>query len=539
MNNSFVQQFSSNIKFQYFCFDRVIIRGYIRKFFFSAGVILALRAMGFKKHTSGVLRCLTDELNSHIQKEARKFNIPIHWWKSVDGGTDGAKLKYVQKKYANKFKGKGNYTFCILTDTEPTWTFASRELTSKKGKRFDRLYECKKQVKQYYIYFHDHVLGGTCYLKISSYLPFRSEFYFNGHNYIKQKLEQESIEFKMNDNAFVAIQDIERLQKISKELRGSVVQQRIDYWMNRFFRFDKGKYSTKSKYLPRHEWYMAQVEVSSNVIFRSSRFCTNLFERLLDKFQRVGLPDSIARVFSRRPDRRSNSKSFWRRYNTDACIKHWFRRNSVKQYNKLGYFIRTETTINNPRALGLKKPLAYLQAYLWSGVQGNDRFLNICADVDLASICEEEPELVNAPVTDRKGRRVAAPDLRKQRQQALYRELLKPKYHTNSFKTTDLIQNLAGSFRNLAQIRYEMRKLIARGLIRKVKNKALYRVTEKGWKWFWVAITSNSYFKNPIISKNFKKEAAQLAEQPSKIEEAYRLIDQGLSQITQELALIQ
>jgi hypothetical protein len=29
---------------------------------------------------------------------------------------------------------------------------------------------------------YDAVLGGPCYLKISSYLPFPCEFYFNGHN---------------------------------------------------------------------------------------------------------------------------------------------------------------------------------------------------------------------------------------------------------------------------------------------------------------------------------------------------------------------
>jgi hypothetical protein len=79
-----------------------------------------------------------------------------------------------------------------------------------------------------------------------------------------------------------------------------------------------------------------------------------------------------------------------------ACIKHWFRGNSIKQYNKTGYFIRTDpparanspqhaqtpilaipyvfvpktcagnwragTAINNPKSLGLNKPALYLQA---------------------------------------------------------------------------------------------------------------------------------------------------------------------------------
>jgi len=41
--NAFLQQFSANIKFDYVCFDRVIIRGYIRSLFFEAGIVLFLR----------------------------------------------------------------------------------------------------------------------------------------------------------------------------------------------------------------------------------------------------------------------------------------------------------------------------------------------------------------------------------------------------------------------------------------------------------------------------------------------------------------
>ena len=46
MNNSFVQQFANNIKFNYTCFDRVIIRGYIRSLFFEAGVVVLSQGHG-------------------------------------------------------------------------------------------------------------------------------------------------------------------------------------------------------------------------------------------------------------------------------------------------------------------------------------------------------------------------------------------------------------------------------------------------------------------------------------------------------------
>ncbi len=161
MKNSFVQQFAQNINFKYVCFDRVILRGYIRCMFFPAGVITFLKLMGFRKISNGVMRILTDQLNSHILKIAQEKEIPIHWWPSVDGGKDGAKQRFVQEKYARHDSGKGDRLYCILTDKEPVKTFASRELTSPKGRKYEKLYDCRKPVKQYYIYFHDQLLGGV------------------------------------------------------------------------------------------------------------------------------------------------------------------------------------------------------------------------------------------------------------------------------------------------------------------------------------------------------------------------------------------
>jgi len=67
MKNSFLNQFSENIKFNYFCFDRVIIRGYILSLFSPGGIVRFLRAIGFKGLSNGVMRILTDQLNGHIQ----------------------------------------------------------------------------------------------------------------------------------------------------------------------------------------------------------------------------------------------------------------------------------------------------------------------------------------------------------------------------------------------------------------------------------------------------------------------------------------
>ena len=92
-------------------------------------------------------------------------------------------------------------------------------------------------------------------------------------------------------------------------------------------------------------------------------------------------------------------------------------------------------------------------------------------------------------------------------------------------------------FSNSAQIRYEMGKLISRGVIQKQKSKSFYRVTQNGWKWLWASICAKQYFKNPVISASFSTEPEKVVIQPYLLEEGLGLINQGLSRITKGLAV--
>ena len=82
-----------------------------------------------------------------------------------------------------------------------------------------------------------------------------------------------------------------------------------------------------------------------------------------------------------------------------------------------------------------------------------------------------------------------------------------------------------------------MLKLICRGVIQKQKDKSFYRVTPLGWKWLWASICSKHYFKNPVISACFKNMPEKTATQPYILEQGLGLINQGLNQITQGLAV--
>ena len=83
-----------------------------------------------------------------------------------------------------------------------------------------------------------------------------------------------------------------------------------------------------------------------------------------------------------------------------------------------------------------------------------------------------------------------------------------------------------------------MNKLRVPGIVEKEKDISFYMVTDMGWKWLWLLICSEGHFKKPMISRCTKNHPSRNAEQTSKIEDAYSLLDQGLSLITQELVMI-
>ena len=180
------------------------------------------------------------------------------------------------------------------------------------------MYSVNKFVSQYYIYIDDEKLG-LCYLKISSYIPFVSEFYFNGHNYLKKQFDLSGKKYMMKDNSFTKVEDLSMLNDLVKNFKPSIALTRVNYWMNIFFRFYQGKKSTRSKLL-KHKWFTYQTEISTNLIFKSAKFATAYFDKILTKHHTIGLPDKLTEIFSL-SKQKNNSKQTQNKFkNTDLKV---------------------------------------------------------------------------------------------------------------------------------------------------------------------------------------------------------------------------
>ena len=311
-----------HISFEYTSFDRVVLRGYIQNLFVEGSVINLLRNLGFNNHSNGVMRILTDKLNSHIKKTSAKLNIEVHWWGEQEKKTYHSKIDFIQDQYKNKLlkHNKKSKVIAIIRAVENVRTFTNKNIKTKKGDIFTKMYSVNKFVSQYYIYIDDEKLG-LCYLKISSYIPFVSEFYFNGHNYLKKQFDLADKKYTMKDNSFTQVEDLEKLNNLVRSFQPSIVLGRISHWMDIFFKFDQGQKSTCSKLL-KHNWFTYQTEISTNLIFKSAKFATAYFDRILSKHHTIGLPDKLTEIFSL-SRKKSNSKTTQNKFKTKAVIKHW------------------------------------------------------------------------------------------------------------------------------------------------------------------------------------------------------------------------
>jgi len=527
-----------HILFEYTSFDRVVLRGYVQRLFVEGSVINLLRNLGFKNHSNGVMRILTDKLNSHIKKTAEKVDVKIHWWGEQEKKQYHSKIDLIQDQYKSALakKNKKSKVIAIIRAVENTRTFSNKNIKTKKGKTFTKMYSLNKFVSQYYIYIDDEKFG-LCYLKISSYIPFVSEFYFNGHNYLKKQFDLTGKKYTMKDNSFTKVEDLGMLNNLVENFQPSIALKRVGHWMDIFFKFDQGQKSTRSKLL-HHNWFTYQTEISTNLIFKSAKFANAYFDRVLSKHHTIGLPDKLTEIFSL-SRKKNNGKTTQNKYKTKAVIKHWLEGNSIKCYNKSGCLLRVETTINKPDLPGLKlkKPAINLMAYYWYGLGSNSRYIETISDIDISILDEEVCRKYQDPITNSKGAKIAAPDLRKEHQVKFLNVLLSSSHRSLGFRNKDLKRILGENWKT-AKIAYELRKLRERGAVKKIQSSHYYQLTKEGYVWVFYSLFNSNHITKPLLSASYKMIDCSSSDQPSIIEGAYSDINRAVSLIMSEFKLV-
>lgn len=351
------------------------------------------------------------------------------------------------------------------------------------GKTYAWIAKGTAMVNHVYFYCLDRDMG-PFFLKFCTYFPYPAKFCLNGHEYAKKQLQAEGIAFTALDNGFATCENPERLQAICEQLTPEVIDQCARKWLRRLpHPFDEKDRLAGYSY----QISMLQVEFSLTQVLDRPVHGRIFFEQVIRENIDIGRPEKVGLIFKRRIPRKSPA-SFRTRVLTEGVIPslHFYYKSvHVKQYFKEGRALRTETTINNTRDVGIRRMLPNLVSLRPIGFSANRRLLDVQQVTHDCMIGLETLDQLTRPVLIG-SQRVPALRFHDPRVQAAFSVLVLFCIQPEGFQAKDFraflapLLGLDPAHLSQGQISYHLRRLRLRGLIVRIPKSHRYRVTHEG-----------------------------------------------------------
>ena len=378
-------------------------------------------------------------------------------------------------------------------------------------------------------------------MRVASFFPFQTTYYLNGHSFIEQELNRNRIGFRKNDNAFLAVDDVAALQQAADRLTGEVIAKRLDYWTlvlgPKFSKRERAEMNL-------HRFYAVnQVEYCRNFIFKRNFPIHRIFERSCE----IGLwrltAHKISEIFGVRLTKKLKGKL----NTTLEQIEHghhifraYFKHAFIKQYEKFSTFLRNEICSNNLSDFRLKKGLEHLAAVREKFLAITDRFATFQAQA--LNVHVEFPLLqrLALPITigTAKFPGIKIHDTRMIR---LMEVMLHGGMTVGGWTAKQIHGAILTAFAltasryGLNQLRYDLRKMKAHGLIERDGKRYAYRLTDKGTKVALTFVLFHQKLCGPLTNSLFHHQPDSKARPQSKLEVAYHKADESIRNIIQLL----
>lgn len=529
----FARLFGGLLVFVYHCFDRLVICGYLSGLSRPEQVVYFFReVVGVPAISKEVLSKRTNDYQNWVEAFTRHHDIPIEWAEKRVRKEDYLRPSLRRMEKQNRYG-----VYFILKSMEQGATFRS---TVPKYPTADPHYRIlarqRSRFTHYYFYLRDAVLGPMV-MRVASFFPFQTTYYLNGHHFIENQLNRQGVRFRKNDNAFLAVADPQALQAAADRLTPEVIRERLEYWTlvlgPKFSRRERAAMNLRRFYSIR------QVEYCRNFIFKRHFPIHRLFERSCELGLWRFTADHVSQVFGTRLSRKLKGKL----HTTLEKIEHghhvfraYWKNAFVKQYEKFSTFLRTEVCSNNLADFRLKKGLDHLAAVRENFLGILDRFTTL------------EARALNVHVDFPLFQRLALPvvcgatkipgiKIHDTRMVRLLEVLLRGSTTLSGWSTPALHQavlttyGLSAQRYRVSQLRYDLRKLKAHGLLQRQGRRYTYRLTDKGLKVALLFILFHQRICGPLANSLFHYRPDPRFQPPSELEAAYHQAHASLQRI--------
>ncbi len=458
------------------CVDRVYLNAYVPRLQWEGGVVGFLLHRGQKLPSPAVFGQITEGFKAGLRAWADERDIPWIEFKKGERKDD------VVQPYRDRFAGTDGVVLVGVAQERAT---AWRGVKEVRGGRVHFTYRWTSVcVNHYYVYFLDPAWGPG-FLKVCGYAPYAMKLCLNGHEWAKRQLAKRGIAFEALDNGFLTCADPGALQAICDRLGPADFLGCLDRWLGQLplplTAADRGAGFA-------YRLSILQLEVSRTQVFDRPLRGREFFEEVIRDNLDLGRPGRVGLLFDRKILKTTPGR-FQTRIITQGVIPSLhveYKRCHIKQYFKEGRALRTETTFNDTRDVGVSRGLSNFAHLRTLGQRINARLLEIERVADDCGLADAQLADLVRPTTTADG--LPAPGLKvgDPRVTALLQALclfaLTPEGITNGRLRPLMVQLLGvddGQY-TARQMGYDLRRLARKGLIRRVDGELRYVLTPYG-----------------------------------------------------------
>jgi hypothetical protein len=213
----------------------------------------------------------------------------------------------------------------------------------------------------------------------------------------------------------------------------------------------------------------------------------------------------------------------------------------ARLYEKFSTFLRLEICVNRLKDLGLNKGLDNLDALRKKLVMATDRLADLQAE--LLNVHVDFPlfQRLALPVSSGKTK-IPGIKIQDTRMIRLMEVLLHGGSQSNGWRTAQIWQAILTAFAltpqnyTLNQLRYDLRKMKAHGLLERVGKHYDYCLTPKGVRVAALFVLFHKRVCGPLANSLFHHQPTPSSKPPAKIETAYHRADAAIQNLINEVA---
>jgi hypothetical protein len=470
------------------CFDRIIFKGYLpissasgmAAFFHNQQWLIK----DFKKQAPAQSIIIKEHMQALAEKAGRPFLYP--------------KVGQRKEDLARRIAQRDNITegfICICCALEACSSF---KIAYQKGR--PQFQAARRKCNYYYLYYMDREFG-LMHIRLQSWFPFSVQIYINGHEWLARKMDRHGIKYKKVDNAFLHIDQPQRVQRFADNLCKK-------NWPRILGAFARRANPHLSGILKRMQYYWVtdQCETAIDIMFRSRQALKDLYQKLLRHATLCFSAEDVLTFLGRKLHGcfKGEILNDFKVRIRGARIKHRMKDNWIKMYDKYGIVLRIETVINRPhefkvRRRGIRKgrlitdwfPMAKrvtnLPRYYEVSRNACRRYLNALSVVDDPTEAFKELNRLCESVK-RSGRTYRGLNPLRKDDSMLLRAIMQGRYHVQGFRNRNLVsqlypkppENIIEAQRRSRRVTRLISLLRAHRLIAKIPRSRRYRITIRG-----------------------------------------------------------